>query len=480
MYTFIIISSFDVLSSLSSNEDGQNNNTTSQLTSSNSELQSTTDDAKDGARKEFERNHKARSTMPVKGKRAILPLCGFVKKTHENDGKGSASGDDAEIDVEVLFENKVSTMKRNLPGMQGVPSVINPPQNSCMINEGMVDLDHLIPEYTGVNEHSVSSLPPPHPSYPTHHVSSAPNFLDTPKKTSASSLKSIPHSYSLLPNYSLSEFKSFPTSSTISSLAGGTTGGWNREGGTGSKFGMSLEQCYNSGVFQRRNSSNSTSSNPSSNFLTLSDISQNDKMPNVNTNSPLNTYGNNHSNNNFNNDIIRNNTGNNHNHNEKTLSVASDGDQGSIFAKMSTPLKSIPYATMSRSQMAMRMARRLEMNKADTDSKGYIRSCYATPITNRKSDISMYYPDDSSSIASFPFSKNRHSKTPMAFHPHNQSPFNLDESCYSAVAGSSYAGSVISGDSSNYMLNRSGSYKIRNSRPPSTNGILNIHLFISK
>ena len=424
--------------------------------------------------KDFDRCLKLRSTMPAKGRRAILPLCGFVKKAHENEVV-VAGKEEAELDVEVLFENKMSTTKCNMPG-HSEASTASPTisQAPSKINEGMVELGHLMSNYKPA-KYNTENLFLPNQSFPTHHDPSALNFGGSNHQMSSHSLKSIPYNYSLRSNYPFADLKQLPTSDTSpmpsaaagNSEANGLLGGcqrgvWNRDGVTGSKFGMSLEQCYNSGVFQKRNSSNTSANNLLGNLFPVSDIFQTQKLPNLNNISPSNPNISNPSNRNSNSDIIRNNPNINKNHAEKTLSTASDGDQG--YGK--TPPKTNHYATMSKSQMAMRMARKLEMGKVEAD-KGYVRSCYATPITNRKSDISVYYPDDSSSLNSLPF---RSPKTSVAAYPSHQ--VYLDESCYSGGAGSACGGSVISGVSGNYMLHRSGSYKVKSSRPPSTNGSL--------
>ena len=429
------------MSSLSSNEDSQDNNLQNQLTTSISEYNFKNS-------KENVIRRPSKTPIPVKSKKAFLPLCGFVKKTHENE---EIMKNDNEIDNDVLLENKISTKKFNLPSLQ---STTKPPENTIMANEGMAELDSFKPDYKVEN----TGLPPMHPFYHKHQVSSAPNFTDSDQLKMIISNKPALHNQSILSNFLTCDSKSAQNSGTAGSEAG-----W-KEGTTGSKFGMSLEQCYNSGVFQRRNSSNAYSNNDlASNFLTLSDISQTDKAPFNIKNWPYNLAIN-QSNNLINNDIIRKNLKHPNEHNEKTLSVASDGDQG--YGK--PPTKSNPYATMSRSQMALRMAKRLESHKED-DDKSYIRSCYATPTTNRKSEISNYYLDDTSSIASYPSFKIKSSKISSRAYMQNQHSFNLDDSCYSGVGGS--GGSVTSGNGGHYMLHRSGSYKMRHSRPPSANGL---------
>ena len=337
----------------------------------------------------FERVSRIRSTMPAKGRRAILPLAGFVKKNQEQTANNAQSDlEEAEIDIKVTYENKLNKLKK---------SSLQIPSDS-IINEGMIELDEVLND-SNVQQKSL--------------LSEASHFSEP--KDFKSGLSSHPSNFSLLSQYSLGDAKSIY--------------GNRKDGVSGSKFGMSLEQCYNSGVFRRRNKSINTNADDNGSITESGERSQ--------------IFG-------------------------KTLSVASDGDQGLPFGgRLISPSKVNPYATMSRSHVASRTSERaLHASKAvvgEANGPGD----HVTPLVSRRSETSMCPSEDSASVASFPCFKLR---------LHNQLP------PFKNLSTSSPAPShVVEGNHgdrklcspSGYVLSRSGSHHapgFNSSRPPSTNG----------
>lgn len=338
----------------------------------------------------FERASRIRNTMPAKGRRAILPLAGFVKRTQEQTANNAQSDlEEAEIDIKVTYENKLNKLKKSLQ---------NP--SDSIINEGMIELDEVLND-SNVQQKSLLSE--------ASHFSST---ISEPKDFK-SGLSSHPSNFSLLSQYSLGDGKSIY--------------GSRKDGASGSKFGMSLEQCYNSGVFRRRNKSINANADDNSSITESGERSQ----------------------------IFA-----------KTLSVASDGDQGLPFGgRLISPSKVNPYATMSRSHVASRTAERNASKTAVGEANG--AGDHVTPLVSRRSETSMCPSEDSASVASFPCFKLRLS---------NQLPPFKNLSTSSPAPSHVMEGSH--GDRklcspSGYVLSRSGSHHapgFNSSRPPSTNG----------
>ncbi|ESO12617.1 hypothetical protein HELRODRAFT_159185 [Helobdella robusta] len=464
-------------SSLSSNEDQPVNPSSTTSAAKAQMMLEKNKFLKDLSENNFSRANGNRSTMPVRGRRAILPLSGFVKKTQENESNSIPDLEETEIDVEVMFQEKISNIptcnKNNIDSIstksngsgksnhqtklinlmtssdkdgKSIINLNNSITKPLMVNEGMIELDEVLslPTEGNMRKGSIKSvgsntkissanMPSSLFSNLNNNEEYLPPSLVAP---TLSSLSSHPSSYSLLPHQSLNDAKATSSvmTTTSSSLFAGKKDGLS----SGSKFGMSLEQCYNSGVFQRRNQNGDDGDSINSRSFKLG----------------------------------------------KTLSIVSDGDQQTAAPltpfscqNVVSPFKVNPYATMSRSQIASRMARKLEDNvnpqNADTVSCNIL-----SPLPNRRSDTSLYHNnDDASSLASFPSFK---------LQSINNYPSSPQPSCFKTSSGT--PGLVVQPQlnmtdgvdrrmrtsSSGYMLNRSGSHSNYGggsvSRPQSTNG----------